>query len=59
MAHSLQSQSAFPSHMQPGDPGLQEAQGREWVQFVVRERVDALGQAHQPAALDVLGGQLW
>ena len=54
----LQRQGALASHMQAGDPLLQEPQGTAGVELIIREGINAVGQAHQPAAFHVAGRQL-
>ncbi len=58
MPHPLHSQGALASHMQACDLLLQESQGAIDVEIIIWEGIDAMSQAHQPAALHVAGGQL-
>ncbi len=44
--------------MQAGHALLQELQRAVDSELVVREGVDAVGQAHEPPATDIMGGEL-
>ena len=58
VAHALQAQRALAADVQARHALLQELQRPVDAELVVREGVDAVGQAHEPAALGIARGEL-
>ncbi len=58
MLHALQGQGALAADMQAGHALLQELQGTVDPEVIVRKGIDALSQAHEPAPIGVVGGEL-
>jgi len=56
--HTLQGQGALAADVQAGHALLQELQRTVDAEVVVREGIDALGQAHEPPSLRIMGGEL-
>ncbi|KCX01575.1 hypothetical protein DK27_07745 [Xanthomonas arboricola pv. pruni] len=59
VAYPLKRQRAFPSDVQASHLALKEAQRAIDIKVVVRECVDAMGEAYEPASLHIAGSQLW
>lgn len=49
----------FSSDVQTSHLALKEAQRAIDIKVVVRECVDAMGEAYEPASLHIAGSQLW
>ncbi len=58
VAHALQGQGALAADVQAGHALLQELQRTVDPEFIVREGIDAMGQAHEPPAVGIVGGKL-
>src|SRR3546814_10373320 len=56
--HPLQGQGALAADVQAGHALLQELQRTVDPELIVREGIDAMGQAHEPPAVRIVGGEL-
>src|SRR3546814_8118286 len=56
--HPLQGQGALAADVQAGHALLQELQRTVDPELIVREGIDAMGQAHEPPAVGIVGGEL-
>jgi len=56
--HALQGQGALAADMQAGHALPQELQRTVDPKVIVRECIDTLGQAHEPAPVGVVGSEL-
>ena len=56
--HALQGQGALAADVQAGHALLQELQRTVDPELIVRDGIDAVGQAHEPPAVGIVGGEL-